>query len=186
MTLAGLLADVVARLERSRVPYMLTGSLASSYHGEPRATFDIDVVIDPTPHGLDALVDELQAGGYDVDADVARTAVAERTQFNAISPDAAEVDLIVRHDRPFSAVEFSRREEAALLMISAFVATAEDLVVAKLEWARAAGSERQVQDAAGIVAITEDLDIAYIDRWTAELGVGDLWAAIRPDEAAMI
>ena len=49
MSLGALLAATVAQLERARVPYMITGSVASSYHGEPRATRDLDIVIDPDP-----------------------------------------------------------------------------------------------------------------------------------------
>ena len=43
-------------------------------------------------------------------------------------------------------------------------------------WARDSGSERQLDDVAGIVAATGDaLDRTYIDRWAGELGVADLW-----------
>ena len=48
---------LVRRLEDLRIPYMITGSVASSHHRRPRATHDIDAVIDPTPSTLEALVD---------------------------------------------------------------------------------------------------------------------------------
>ena len=54
MSLSDLVARVTQALDRSGVPYMLTGSLASSFYGEPRSTRDLDVVIDPTPEGLEA------------------------------------------------------------------------------------------------------------------------------------
>ena len=47
MSFASLVADIVARLDRAGIPYMLTGSLVIAYYGEPRATRDVDVVIDP-------------------------------------------------------------------------------------------------------------------------------------------
>lgn len=50
------LHELVRTLERLEVPYMVTGSVASSFHGRPRQTNDADVVIDPTPEQLDALV----------------------------------------------------------------------------------------------------------------------------------
>ena len=55
------LAIVVATLDRLAIPFMLTGSVASSYHGHPRATHDADVVIDPTAEQLDGLVESLVA-----------------------------------------------------------------------------------------------------------------------------
>lgn len=56
------------------VPYMLTGSVAASFHGRPRATHDADIVIDPTPSQLDVLVRGLAAAGFYVDPDGARDA----------------------------------------------------------------------------------------------------------------
>lgn len=184
MTFADLLAIVIARLEEAGVPYMVTGSLASSYHGVPRATRDVDIVLDPEPAALGRLVDGLDAAGFYVDREAAMDALAGRSQFNAIGPDAAKVDFIVRRDRPFSIEEFARRQPADLLGTAGFVTTAEDLVIVKLEWAAASGSERQLRDVAGIIALAEALDVAYIERWTSALGLGEAWRAAH-DEARL-
>jgi hypothetical protein len=63
--------------------------------------------------------------------------------------------------------------------IHGFVAAAEDLVIAKLEWAAASDSDRQLRDAAGVVAVADRLDEAYIDRWATALGAMDAWREIR-------
>jgi len=160
---------------------MVTGSLASSYHGEPRATRDIDIVIDSDPDRLAQLVDGLITAGFYVDRDTALAAIETRTQFNAIGPDASKVDFIVRRDRPFSIAEFARRQPANLLGTPGFVTTAEDLVIAKLEWAAVSGSDRQLRDVAGILAVTEILDAAYIERWVAALGVAETWRMVLDD-----
>jgi hypothetical protein len=181
VTFSELLASIIERLERAGIPYMVTGSLASSYHGEPRATRDVDIVIDPEPGALASLVDDLQAAEFYVDRDVALDALASRSQFNAIGPGASKVDFIIRRDRPFSREEFSRRQPADLLGRSGYVTTAEDLVLAKLEWAAASGSDRQLSDVAGILAIASPLDAAYIDRWASVLGVADTWRRLRDE-----
>jgi hypothetical protein len=156
---------------------MVTGSVASSYHGEPRATRDLDVVIDPAPDALDRLVAGLAADGWYIDADVARRALTERTQFNAIDVATGwKVDFLVRKDRPFSVEEFGRRLRAQLLGAHAWIASPEDTIVAKLEWAATGGSDRQLADVAAMVDIGGDsLDRAYIERWVAELGVLPFW-----------
>jgi len=179
VTFAQLLAAVITRLDAAGVPYMVTGSLVSSYHGEPRATRDVDIVIDPTVDGLERFVDAMIAADFHVDRHVAREALAQRSQFNAIGADATKVDFIIRRDRPFSIEEFGRRAPADLLGTPGFVVTAEDLVIAKLEWAAATGSERQMRDVAGIVAIAGDLDEDYIERWTSALGLSEAWHTIR-------
>lgn len=181
MTFGELLASIIERLEQAGIPYMVTGSLASSYHGEPRATRDIDIVIDADAGTLSQLVDGLQAADFDVDRDVALGALATRSLFNAIGPDAFKVDFIIRRDRPFSIEEFGRRQRADLLGTSGFVTTAEDLVIAKLEWAVASGSDRQLADVAGILAIANRLDTAYIDRWAVVLGVDETWRRLRDE-----
>lgn len=179
MTFADVLATVITALDGAGVTYMITGSLASSYHGEPRATRDVDIVIDPGPEALDRLVDAVLQAGFYVDRDAARTALAERTQFNAIGSDGSKVDFIIRKDRAFSVEEFARREPADLLGTAGFVTTAEDLILAKLEWANATGSERQLLDVGGIVAIRHSLDEDYIERWASALGINAAWHQAR-------
>lgn len=183
MTFGELLAVVIGQLERAGIPYMVTGSLASSYHGEPRTTRDVDIVISPSADTLARLVDSLAMSGFYVDREVARNAFATRSMFNAIGPGATKVDFIIRRDRPFSIAEFDRRQRADLLGIPGFIATAEDLVIAKLEWAAASGSDRQLDDVAGILAIKPDLDLDYIDRWTRALGLDAAWRGVRTSDA---
>jgi hypothetical protein len=109
------LGQVVALLERLSIPYMVTGSIATSYHGRPRATHDGDVVIDPTSPQLDALVSELARAKFYVDLEGARRAMGQRLQFNVIEiTRAVKIDLIFRKERPFSEQEFSRRQRVDL------------------------------------------------------------------------
>jgi hypothetical protein len=154
---------------------MITGSMASCFQGEPRATLDLDIVIDPTPPALDRLVGDLRSAGFYVDRDAADEALGERTQFNAIGPDATKVDFIVRRDRPFSITEFDRRERVELLGSAGFIATVEDVILAKLEWASETDSERQLRDVAGMLAVSGDaVDAAYLTTWAEKLGVARL------------
>ena len=182
MTFGEVLATVIGLLEQSGIPYMVTGSLASSYHGEPRATRDADIVIDPSIDAIEHLVDGLLTAGFHVDRDVAFEAATAQSQFNAIGPDAMKVDFIIRRNRPFSIEAFSRRQPTDLLDPPGFVASAEDVILAKLEWAAATGSDRQLDDVAGTLAIAPALDFGYIDRWARALGIERAWHAIR-DEA---
>lgn len=179
MTFGELLRTVIEQLRAAGIPYMVTGSLASSYHGEPRSTRDVDIVIDPDAGTLDRLVEGIVAAGFYVDPDAARSALAARSQFNAIGPAADVVDFIIRRERPFSIEELGRRQPADLLGTPGFVATAEDVIVAKLEWAAATGSDRQLDDIAGILAVSGDLDLAYLERWVRALELDAMWERAR-------
>ena len=172
---------LVRRLEQLKIPYMIAGSVASSHHGRPRATNDADVVIDPSPKALDDLVAALTADGYYVDAAIARQALLSRRLFNVIDPQTAfKIDRIIRKERPFSREEFARRVRHTFSGLSVDIATAEDTILAKLEWAqRAGGSERQLDDVAGILQVSGSrLDRAYLDKWAKDLGVSDLWQTL--------
>ncbi len=175
------LAEVIDALEYLSIPYMLTGSVAASYHGRPRSTHDADIVIDPTPAALEALVARLASAGFYLNPEAAREALRRQRAFNAIdSTHGWKVDLIPRRDRAFSREEFRRRITVDLpLRARTAVVTAEDAVLSKLEWSRLGGdSERQLADAAGVAAMNPSLDRDYIESWARELGVLDLWHRI--------
>ncbi len=181
------LVAVARALNLLAIPYMVTGSVASSYHGRPRSTHDADIVIDPTPDQLDRLVRSLVDAGFYVDLDRARDALRRRLQFNAIETESAcKIDLIIRKDRPFSREELGRRQAAELAPgVAVPLASPEDTILAKLEWARkAGGSEKQIEDAAGVLAVNPRLDRAYVERWARDLGVLDVWREIAGDEPA--
>lgn len=181
MTGEQFLQRLVTALDRIQIPYMVTGSFASSAHGRVRATEDIDVVIAPTPQQVLELLEALPSDRYYADRDAALEAVRQQTQFNIIDVESAwKADLIIRKEREFSRTEFQRRHAYMINGLRVYLATAEDVLIAKLEWARAGGSERQVEDAAGIIdAQGSDLDTAYVERWVRELGLDEEWRKAR-------
>ena len=180
MTLGELLAGIGERLEAAGIPYMVTGSVASSFHGEPRATRDIDIVVDPTASTLDAFIASLTPDQFHVDAEAARAALVERSQFNVIEIASGwKLDLMIRKNRPFSVEELARRQPADVLGSPTFIASAEDVVIAKLEWAKAGESERQLHDVAAILAVSGDgLDYPYIERWVSALSLQERWSEV--------
>ncbi|HEY1551444.1 MAG TPA: hypothetical protein VGG28_26625 [Kofleriaceae bacterium] len=176
-----MLERLVAATEHARVPFMIAGSFASTAHGLPRTTQDLDVVIDPPDAGaLDALTATLLNDEFYVDPDTARDALQHRTMFNAIDRSAWKVDFILRKARPFSVEEFRRRTAMTMLGVPVFVASAEDTIVAKLEWSQlSGGSERQRRDVEGILAtMGADLDRKHVERWVRELGLDAEWQTV--------
>ena len=181
MTTAAVLRAVVAALDRAGIPYMLTGSLAAAYHGAGRATLDLDLVIDPTPQQLQNLVAALPPEAYYVSLDAAFEAQAAESLFNVIDLETGwKVDLFIRKSRPFSQAEFERRAAATFEGIPLAVATIEDVLISKLEWAKLGESARQLEDVAALLRIRgPDLDREYLERWIGRLGLGTQWGAAR-------
>ena len=168
-----------AALESAKVPYMVTGSFASSAHGAPRATNDIDVVIAPTHEQLLALLEQFPQSDFYSSREQALEALRHRSQFNIIDYGGMwKVDFIVRKDRAFSEHEFSRRTVVEIAGVALYAATPEDVLISKLEWSKLGESERQIDDAAGIIRVQgNNLDVGYIQQWVVALGLEHQWRA---------
>lgn len=177
MMLDDLLSRLVPALERAQVPYMLTGSVASSTHGLPRSTRDLDIVIAPTRAQLVALMQEFPGDRYYADEQQALQALASRSQFNVIDfATGWKTDFIIAQDSSYARSALSRRMQIDLAGITVAVAAPEDVIIAKLQWATLSKSERQLQDVAGIVSTQGDrLDRAYIEHWVRELHLEQEW-----------
>ena len=147
-TLDRFLLDAGELLESLEIPHMVTGSFASSVHGEPRMTLDADLVIDPPNRGtLAKLVRVLQEHDFYVSPRAAAEAWASRRMFNAISNRTQyKLDLILTKDDPFDRERFARRTRESFSTGSLWVTTPEDIILGKLSWGRQmGGSERQAR-----------------------------------------
>jgi hypothetical protein len=174
MTERELLVDCLRKLNRVGLTYYLTGSMASNYWGIPRTTHDLDFVIQLPPSAVPAVVHEF-SGDYHIDEAAVRAAYQPPYQFNAIDTRSAlKVDFWLPKPAPFDKEMLRRRVRATLFGEPAWIATAEDVILHKLVWNKITPSERQLGDAAGVVAVQkEKLDADYLNQWAAELGVSE-------------
>jgi hypothetical protein len=180
LSLTDFLRRIAHCLSEADVPFMLTGSLAAAFYGTPRATQDIDLVIDPSRAQLDRLVELLAASGLYVSSEAAVEAFERGGQFNAIDAETGwKADLIVRKEREFSKGEFERRQPSELFGVELTLATVEDLIIAKLEWSELGDSELQRRDILQLLDATgSSLDKAYLERWVRRLGLDGAWAKV--------
>ena len=171
-TQKGFLAELASLLADSQIPFMVSGSVASSYYGVPRTTNDFDLVIDPAPNGIEQFLKAVRAAWY-VSPEAAREALRRRSMFNVIDVESGwKADLVIRKDRPYSVEEFRRRLQAEVMGVQVPVVTPEDSILSKLEWAKESESEHQYQDVLQVARTNRaQLDIAYLNRWAIDLGV---------------
>lgn len=177
------LTPVVEAFDVLGVRYQIGGSVASSVHGAARSTLDVDLVGDLTGDQVEPLVQALGQDYY-ADPDMIHEAIRDRSSFNLIHERTMlKVDVFLPKDRPYDREALSRRTADQLEEGGSarefFVATPEDVVLAKLEWYAKGGrvSERQWGDILGVLRVQgEALDRDYLRRWAAELGLVELLA----------
>jgi len=177
-----LLTRIVEALDGDGIPYMLTGSLASSLQGETRATHAIDLVVDIAASDVARVTRALSAPEVCLDEDAVSDATRRRTMFNLIDSSSGDkADFWLLTDDPFDRERFARRLRVEALGLELSVSTPEDTILMKLRWsAQAGGSEKQFNDALGVYEFQGDvLDLAYLDRWAETLGLSAALVEIR-------
>jgi hypothetical protein len=176
--LATALGPVLQALRELGVRHYVGGSIASSAHGVARASVDADVVAELRPEHAERFIDALREAYYVPEARV-RDAAQRRTSFNVIHlASMLKVDVFVSRDRPFDRRAMERARAASPGEADPIpLASAEDTILAKLEWFRSGGetSQRQWGDVLGVLRASRDvLDQAYLRLGAGELGVEDL------------
>jgi hypothetical protein len=171
---------VAAAFDAAGVRYFLGGSVASALYGEARSTRDVDLVAAMLLHHVEPVLAALGDRFY-ADATAIRIAVAAKRSFNVIHLETmVKVDIFIFKADAFGRSQFARRTPRQLGQddpVSIYVASAEDTVLAKLQWYREGGgaSDRQWTDVLGVLKVQGvTLDRAYLEEWARELGLTDL------------
>jgi len=180
MEILDVLQRIVSKLDELGIPYMVSGSAASSFYAFVRTTQDGDLVVSLDLDQVERFASAFAPEFY-LDRASIRRALQMGGSFNLIHLESSlKIDFFPLRKRSFSQNEFSRRQPRLLLKessVPALVATAEDTILAKLEWFRAGGevSENQWRDVMGILKVQAgSLDLAYLKRWARNLHVEDL------------
>ncbi len=172
---------VVAVLERLAVPYLITGSVATIQYGEPRLTNDIDIVVDLPANAVAEFCNAFPLADFYLDETTVRDAIANRSQFNIIHPASGlKIDVMIPARDAFNRSRFAR---AKRLIVSehctAVFASPEDVIIKKLEYFAAGGSDKHLRDIAGMLKISgDDIDREYVHEWADRLGVESVWRQV--------
>lgn len=134
------LQDVFKSFQRHDVRYVVIGGIASILHGVPRATFDLDILIEATPENAQRLLDALMDAGLGTAALTSREAILA----NEITVFKDRIRVDVQTFTP--GVEFpeawSRRKTVTYQGQDFFILSKRDLIDSK----RAAGRPVDMED----------------------------------------
>lgn len=187
---AAVTLQVVDVLDALGIPYLIGGSFASAIHGIARMTADTDLLADLRIEQAGPLAAALEETFY-LDLEAIREAIRLRGSCSLIHLQTMfKVDIFVLRERPFDRIQMERRQRIAISQEPekfACIATAEDNILAKLDWYRLGNesSERQWRDVQNVIKTQSGrLDISYMREWAGSLGIADLLQRAL-DEAAV-
>jgi len=178
---AELLEELAGILEELRIPYFVTGSVATIAYGEPRFTNDIDIVVQLFPIQIDPLCQAFSSDDFYISIEAVVDAVTRRGQFNILHPSSGlKIDVMVADDSDFNQSRFTRTRQ---LQISphrkAEFASPEDVIIKKLAFYREGGSDKHIRDIRGVLAVLgENIERSYIESWVTKLGLSREWSIV--------
>ena len=157
--------EVVQRLDKGAIAYMITGSTAANFYTVPRMTRDIDIVVELLERDVERFI-RLFENDYYLEPETVQGAVKNKSMFNLIHDEyIIKIDFVVRKDSPYRAREFSRRKKVALDNQDLYLVSPEDLILSKLEWAKDSRPEVQLSNVRNLSRDVKGLNRRYLTRW---------------------
>jgi hypothetical protein len=159
------------------IPYMLVGSYSSNYYGRPRSTKDADFVLQIADEQLHRLRSSLPAH-YHFDRQLSFETVTMTQRYIVTHPASAfKIELFLLTDDPHDRLRFERKQAMDFEGTTAWLPTAEDVIVQKLRWSKGGKRAKDVDDASKVLAVQTpaNLDLPYIRHWTDQHKTRDLF-----------
>ncbi len=172
-------------LERLRISYFVTGSVASSAYGEPRFTQDLDLVVALPSASIPKLVAGFPSSDFYVPPDSTLREEASRSEgghFNLVHHESGvRADVYLAGGDDLHAWAFQHRRRIQLSEeLEVWLAPPEYVIVRKLEWMAEGAGERHQEDVRHMVRVCGGLlDHEFLERELRSRGLEDAWKAVR-------
>ncbi|PIU03431.1 hypothetical protein COT44_03235 [Candidatus Shapirobacteria bacterium CG08_land_8_20_14_0_20_39_18] len=180
---AELFIEITSFFNKAKIPYMITGAWSAIFYGRPRASHDIDFVVElynqDTWRVLEALKELPE--DFSVQEEDIREAIKIKSVFNIIHlPTLLKIDIWLLKDEEFDRSRFKRRKQVKILGQLMWMVSAEDTILQKLRWYQMGKIEKHLVDAAFVYQIQQkNLDKKYLVSWAEKLKVLDLLKEIK-------
>ena len=172
---ASLLTSLATFFAKHTIPYMITGAWSVIFYGRPRASHDIDFVVELYPKDIDRVLKALDTLPleFSTQKDAVREGIQNKAVFQIIHRQTLlHIDVWILTKNLFDQSRFQRRKFVTVLGNKTAIASAEDTILQKLRWNKKANLEKHMVDAAFVYQIQEKrLDKKYLHLWAKKLGL---------------
>ncbi len=180
------ISQVITALENAGIEYMIGGAVAVWAWGEPRATLDLDLVVNIPLEAIGRLSKELEKKAMLVPAEIILDNILEDRAdlpINAIHMlSGYKADLYpLREGDELRISAFERRQIIDLgePIGEVYLHSPEDLIIYKLWYYSISQQTKHTRDIASIViSHGDDLDFEYIDGWVKKKGLTSIWGEL--------
>jgi hypothetical protein len=163
---------------------MLTGSIVSSFQGEPRSTHDIDMMIQLSKESADLLLNAFPPFTYYIDKDMILDGIQSKTLFKLLNTETGDkIDFYPLPENEYELERFNRKIQEEINELKVWITSPEDTIISKLRWCKISnGSEKQFKDALNVFEVQfEILDFTYIQKWIKKLNLSDLYERLQTE-----
>lgn len=170
---AKLLQDIAHFLNTRKISYMITGSWSSIYYGRPRASHDIDFVVELPIENFEKITQAFSQlpESFMFQPETIKEAIENKSLFQVVHlPTILKIDFWILTNEAFDQARFNRRKKVKIFNRLMEMATPEDTIIQKLVWFKKGKIEKHLVDAAFVLQIQgKNLDQKYIQGWINRL-----------------
>ncbi len=164
-----LLKEITKLLDKFQIPYMVTGALSVIFYGRPRASHDIDFVIDVKRKDVEKIKKAFATlpSDFVVQQESIEDAILHKFSFNILHlPTMLKLDFFLLKNDEFDKSRFQRKKTVNVFEQKMTFASAEDTILIKLVWYKDTKIEKHLIDAAFVYQIqNKNLDKSYLLKW---------------------
>jgi hypothetical protein len=174
---------VISPLRDAGIRYIITGSVAAIFYGEPRVTLDVDLVVFLVDRDIAKLAEIFPSSDFYVPPPEIIAAEMRRERgghFNILHvPTGFKADLYITRGDELEAWAFRFQRQIQFAGQSISIAPPEYIMIRKLEYYREGGSEKHLRDVRSMLAVSgEQLDQAALHDWIDRRGLQAEWKLV--------
>ena len=173
-----LLKEITSFLGKNKISYMITGAWSVIFYARPRASHDIDFVIEAKMRDIEKVKKAFSILSHDflVQEDQIEDAIKQGLSFNILHlPTMLKLDFFLLENSEFDKSRFQRKKRKKILGQYMYIASPEDTILKKLLWYDESKIEKHLIDAAFVYQIQNDiLDKSYLSKWARKHKTTDL------------